>query len=103
MAHAHGKVAVKVIGGAIRQVREQQGLTLEQLAANADISYQYLSGIETGKENFSIRILEKISKALNLPMVSLISAAYSEPARGANDAGSSGTTAGPHGDGAPRR
>jgi transcriptional regulator with XRE-family HTH domain len=76
MTHANGNVAVKVIGGAIRAVREQKGLTLENLAANADISYQYLSGIETGKENFSIKILEKIARALEMPMAALISNAY---------------------------
>ena len=79
MSQQNGKAAVKVIGGAIRGMREEKGLTLEGLAANADISYQYLSGIETGKENFSIRILEKISRALNMPMVALISTAYAEP------------------------
>lgn len=68
--------AVKVIGGAIRGLREQRGLTLEKLASHANISYQYLSGIETGKENFSIAILEKIAKALDIPLLSLISAAY---------------------------
>ena len=79
MTHANGKVAIKVIGGAIRELREQRGLTLEGLAANADVSYQYLSGIETGKENFSIRILEKIARALDMPMVALISQAYRDP------------------------
>lgn len=76
MTQATGKGAVKVIGGAIRQMRVQRGQTLESLAANAQISYQYLSGIETGKENFSIRILEKIARALDTPMVALIAAAY---------------------------
>ena len=76
MTSANGPVAVKVIGGAIRQLREQRGLTLESLAANAEISYQYLSGIETGKENFSIRILEKIARALDMPMLALIATAY---------------------------
>jgi XRE family aerobic/anaerobic benzoate catabolism transcriptional regulator len=69
-------LAVKVIGSAIRDLREKRGLTLEKLATNASISYQYLSGIETGKENFSIAILEKIAKALDMPLVNLISAAY---------------------------
>jgi len=76
MTHANGKVASKVIGGAIRVLREQKGLTLEDLAANAEVSYQYLSGIETGKENFSIRILEKIAGALEVAMPALISTAY---------------------------
>lgn len=69
--------AVKVIGAAIRALREQRGQTLERLAMNAGISYQYLSGIETGKENFSIRILEKIARALDVSLVALISDAYS--------------------------
>lgn len=67
---------MKLIGAAIRSIREQRGLTLERLAMNAGISYQYLSGIETGKENFSIAILEKVAKALNTPMLSLITTAY---------------------------
>jgi len=73
--------AVKVIGGAIRGLREQRGLTLEKLASSASISYQYLSGIETGKENFSIAILEKIAKALDVPLVSLIAVAYGKEYR----------------------
>lgn len=68
--------AVKVIGAAIRILREQRGLTLERLAMQAGISYQYLSGIETGKENFSIAILEKVARALDVPMLTLIAAAY---------------------------
>jgi len=91
MTPMQGKVAVKVIGGAIRQLRERRGLTLEALAASAGISYQYLSGVETGKENFSIRILEKIARALDLPMVALISQAYeseaAEPAAGKSRTG----------------
>lgn len=76
MTHTNGKMAGKVIGGAIRELREARGQTLEGLAASADISYQYLSGIETGKENFSIRILEKIARALEIPMLALIAHAY---------------------------
>jgi transcriptional regulator with XRE-family HTH domain len=76
MSQTNGKLANKVIGAAIRELREERGLTLEGLATNAGISYQYLSGIETGKENFSIRILEKISRALETPIVRLISIAY---------------------------
>lgn len=69
-------MAVKVIGSASRDLRERKGLTLEKLATNASIGYRYLSGIETGTENVSIAILEKIAKALDMPLVNLISAAY---------------------------
>ena len=71
---------MRVIGGAIREARAERRLTLEMLARHAEISYQYLSGIECGKENFSIHILEKIAGALELPIVALISRAYSREA-----------------------
>jgi len=71
-----GHAAVKVLGAAIRDLRETKGLTLEGLASKADISYQYLSGIETGKENFSIRILEQITRALDVPLLHLVEKAY---------------------------
>jgi DNA-binding XRE family transcriptional regulator len=43
-----------VIGRFIRHLREQQGLTQDQLAGQIDLTYQYLSGLENGRENFSI-------------------------------------------------
>ena len=78
--------AVKIIGAAIRDLREKKGLTLEGLASKADVSYQYLSGIETGKENFSIRILEQIASALEVPLSRLVQQAYGgagQPKQGA--------------------
>lgn len=71
-------VAQRIIGRCLRQLREQQGMTLEALAAQADISYQYLSGIENGKENFTISVLESLAGALSLPVKALISLAYAE-------------------------
>lgn len=68
--------AQKIIGACIRATREQRGLTQEALAAKAGISYQYLSGVETGKENFSIQVLENISNSLDLSVRTLIVAAY---------------------------
>lgn len=71
--------AHRIIGAAIRQFREQDGRTLEELAAKAGISYQYLSGIETGKENFSIGILEKITLALGLTPAFVVASGYTQP------------------------
>ncbi|MDP2761567.1 MAG: helix-turn-helix transcriptional regulator [Sideroxyarcus sp.] len=70
--------AQKVIGACIRMVREQHGLSQETLAAKAGISYQYLSGVETGKENFSIQVVESIAKALDLPLRTLVVSAYDD-------------------------
>ncbi len=53
-------------------------MTLEQLASQARITYQYLSGVENGKENFTIGVLEKIADALRFPVSELVTAAYHE-------------------------
>lgn len=70
-----------LIGKVIRSFREQKRLTLEQLAPQAGITYQYLSGLENGRENFSIGVLQRLSEALNIPLKSLVAAAYEQPAR----------------------
>jgi transcriptional regulator with XRE-family HTH domain len=57
-------------------MREQQKLTLEQLATMASITYQYLSGLENGKENFSVQVLERLSTALDISLRNLVAAAY---------------------------
>ena len=62
--------AKTVIGRFVRTLREQKRLTLEQLAARTDITYQYLSGVENGKENFSIEVLEALGKSLGCPLIS---------------------------------
>ena len=73
--------AQRIIGACIRLFREQQQRTQESLAAQAGISYQYLSGIEKGKENLSLQVLEQLSAALRVPLRILVSTAYD------NDAG----------------
>ena len=68
------------IGRMIRLLRESKGLSQEKLAARAEITYQYLSAVENGKENVSIGILEAISQALDIDFPSLIERAYADPA-----------------------
>lgn len=61
-------IAQQLIGRCIRSLREERRLTLEQLASAAGISYQYLSGVENGRENFTISVLESLATALELPL-----------------------------------
>jgi transcriptional regulator with XRE-family HTH domain len=70
--------AQKIIGACIRAIREQRGLSLESLSYKAGISYQYLSGVETGKENFSIQVLSSLAAALEVSLRSLIVAAFDD-------------------------
>lgn len=65
-----------LIGRCVRRLRDERGMTLEQLALEAGITYQYLSGVENGKENFTVSVLEALTNALALPLESLVSLAY---------------------------
>lgn len=64
------------IGRFVRQLRETQGLTQDQVATKTGISYQFLSGLENGRENFSIDVLESLAKALDTSLPRLVGGAY---------------------------
>lgn len=74
------KNAQQIIGSCIRVLREKQGWRLEHLAERSEISYQYLSGVETGKENFTVQVLERLSVALGFPVKTLVATAYNNAA-----------------------
>ena len=54
----------KRVGLNLRRLRAAKGLTQEELAHQADIHQTYLSGVEGGKRNPSIAVLDRIAKAL---------------------------------------
>lgn len=62
-----------IVGSNIRKIRKNKGLTLQDLASLVDLSAPYLSQIENAHVNFSLGTLQKISQALNVPIVKLIS------------------------------
>ena len=68
--------AKAVIGRFIRKLREQKQLTQEQLATRTGITYQYLSGMENGRENFSIDVLDALAGALGAPLPHFVSSAF---------------------------
>ena len=68
-----------IIGNFVRRIREQKKLTQDELAASAGITYQYLSGLENGRENFSIGILESLGEALDCPVPQLVAGAFASP------------------------
>lgn len=62
-----------VIGVNVRRLRKQAELSQEELAARAEIEMRYLGGIERGEQNPSVKILERIAKALGVhPSVLLL-------------------------------
>ncbi|HOE37550.1 MAG TPA: helix-turn-helix transcriptional regulator [Kiritimatiellia bacterium] len=67
-----------IVGEAIRRIREAVGLSQEKLAEKAAITYQYLSGIESGKKNFTVGVLQAIATALGLGVDALVAAAFAD-------------------------
>jgi len=74
--------AKSIIGRFVRQLRERKGLTQDQVANKTGISYQFLSGLENGRENFSIDVLESLSQALGVPVERLVAEAFSSAKTG---------------------
>ncbi len=64
------------IGRFIRKLREQKQLTQEQLANKTGITYQHLSGMENGRENFTVDILESLAHALGYPLQQFVAGAF---------------------------
>ena len=52
------------VGLNVQDLRRAKGLTQEDLAARAEIHQTYLSGVERGKRNPSLDVLERLAKAL---------------------------------------
>ncbi len=55
----------------IKLIRKHRGLTQDELATEAGISRPYLTEIETGRKEGSIRSLKAIATALNVPLEKL--------------------------------
>jgi transcriptional regulator with XRE-family HTH domain len=58
-------------GKRLRERRLAKGLSQEAFAAAAGLDRTYISGIERGKRNVSLRNIEVIAKALDSPISEL--------------------------------
>jgi len=67
-----------ILGRFIRELREQANLTQDQLSRKTGITYQYLSSLENGRENFSIDVLGSLARALGCPVPQLVAGAFAE-------------------------
>lgn len=71
-ADAAGKRQLEMLGDLIRRQRQQAELTLRELAERTNVSNPYLSQIERGLHEPSVRVLKAIAGALNLSAESLL-------------------------------
>jgi transcriptional regulator with XRE-family HTH domain len=56
----------------VKRLRQQRGMTQEQLAAKAGISRPYLARLETARQDPTLSTLEKLAKALRVKVGRLL-------------------------------
>jgi transcriptional regulator with XRE-family HTH domain len=56
----------------VRRFRQQQGLTQEELAFEAEIDLTYVDGIDRGKRSPSLMVMARIADALSVPLARLL-------------------------------
>ncbi len=59
------------VGPAVRALREQAGFSQEELADRAELDRTYVSGIERGRRNPSVKSLQRVVAALDTSLDSL--------------------------------
>lgn len=62
----------KAVGSTIRNLRTEQSLSQEELADLTNLHRTYISSVERGKRNISIKNLEKIAKALKVKISNIL-------------------------------
>ena len=56
----------------LQRLRRDRGLTQEELSASSEIHQTYLSGLEGGKRNPSVAVLERLAAALRVDIAELL-------------------------------
>jgi transcriptional regulator with XRE-family HTH domain len=59
------------LGSRIRHLRNAKGWSQEWLAEEAGLDRSYLAGIELGNRNPSLKAMDKLAKALAVPLYDL--------------------------------
>ncbi len=67
-----GKTTKKSFAEVLREVRQEKGLSQEELADRAGLHRTYISQVERGLKSPSLRSLEQIAQGLGLPASALI-------------------------------
>jgi transcriptional regulator with XRE-family HTH domain len=62
---------LKAIGKRIKILRERKKLTQEELAEKSHSTAQYISALERGQKNATVKILEKVADGLDVEVLSL--------------------------------
>ena len=60
------------VGLNLQRLRRDKGFSQEELADRAQIHQTYLSGVERGRRNPTITVLQRIAEALDADIVDLL-------------------------------
>jgi len=69
------------LGARVRELRHERGLTLKGLGGEAGLSHPFLSQLERGLARPSVGSVERIARALDVPVTALWATPRSTPAR----------------------
>jgi transcriptional regulator with XRE-family HTH domain len=64
--------ARRVFASRLRQIRQVQGLSQEELADRASLHRTYVGSVERGERNISIDNIERLAKALEIDIIELL-------------------------------
>ena len=56
------------VGKRVKELRNELGVSQEELADMVDLDRTYITSVECGKRNISIVNIEKLTKALNVTL-----------------------------------
>ena len=68
----------KLVGRNVKRVRQDKGLTQEELAERSGFSQQYISGLEQGRRNPTVVSLYELATALGVSHMELVRSAEDE-------------------------
>jgi XRE family aerobic/anaerobic benzoate catabolism transcriptional regulator len=64
---------LRLLGERVRDARARHGMTRRMLAHDCGVSERYLAQLESGRGNFSIVLLRRVTAAIDVPLAELVS------------------------------
>jgi transcriptional regulator with XRE-family HTH domain len=61
----------QLLGANVRRLRQERGLSQEELGFRIGIHYTYLGSVERGERNVALRNIVRIARALGVPVAEL--------------------------------
>ena len=63
---------VETVAANLRRIREERGMTQDEIAASIGAHRSYVSSIELGLRNLTLRSVDKLAKQLEVPPCDLL-------------------------------